>query len=348
MESPSWWVNVSTALDQTRAATIDLRDGQGYAVFNEGGRVKRAVGGLLTSLAAMSLSCGGSPQGLGGPSTLPIGNRSATPSGVDAATPVFPTEIFVGAGDIAQCTNGGVPQATARLLDSIDGTVFTLGDNAYPSGTAEDYRTCYDTTWGRHRARTRPVPGNHEYDSGSPTPYFDYFGASAGPSGAGFYSYELGNWHVIALNSNIPVGARSAQAEWLRNDLAASSAKCTIAYWHFPLFSSSKHGNIEQMRDFWRILYDNNADVVLSAHDHTYERFALQDPDGNADPDRGIREFVAGTGGAPVYPFIDVKPNSEVRLGANGVLRLALKAGGYDWNFISTSGPGDSGSATCH
>jgi acid phosphatase type 7 len=310
--------------------------------------VKRAVGWSLASLAAIGLSCGGSPQGLTAPSALPTVNRAEIPSGPDAAIPIFPTEILVGAGDIAQCTNGGVPQATARLLDSIDGTIFALGDNAYPSGTAENYRTCYDTTWGRHRARTRPVPGNHEYDSGSPGPYFDYFGASAGPSGMGFYSYDLGNWHVVALNSNVPVGSRSPQAAWLRIDLAANAAKCTLAYWHFPLFSSSKHGNIEQMREFWRILYENGADVVLSAHDHTYERFAPQDPDGNADPDRGIREFVVGTGGAPPYPFVDVKPNSEVRLSANGVLRLALKANGYDWTFIPVSGVGDSGSTSCH
>jgi hypothetical protein len=262
---------------------------------------------------------------------------------------VFPTEIFVGAGDIAQCTNGGVPQATARLLDSIDGTVFALGDNAYPSGTADNYRSCYDTTWGRHKARTRPVPGNHEYDSASnAAPYFDYFGAAAGAPGLGFYSYALGNWHVIALNSNIPVSARSTQAAWLRNDLIANAARCTLAYWHFPLFSSSRHGNIEQMREFWRILYESGAEIVLAAHDHVYERFAPQDADGIADPVGGIREFVVGTGGAPPYPFVDVKPNSEVRLSANGVLRLALKAGGYDWTFIPVSGAADSGSATCH
>lgn len=302
----------------------------------------------LALLAVVGLSCGGAPTGLTSPSTLPIGTRAEIPSGVDL-TAVFPTEIFVGAGDIAQCTNGGVPQATARLLDSIDGTVFALGDNAYPSGTAENYRSCYDTTWGRHKSRTRPVPGNHEYDSASAAvPYFDYFGASAGPSALGFYSYNLGNWHVIALNSNIAVGTRSAQAAWLRNDLTANAARCTLAYWHFPLFSSSKHGNSEQMREFWSILYEFDAEIVLSAHDHVYERFAPQDADGVADPVGGIREFVVGTGGAPPYPFVDVKPNSEVRLSTNGVLRLALKAGGYDWTFIPVSGAGDSGSASCH
>ena len=272
----------------------------------------------LASLGAICLACGGTPQGLTGPTTLPPSNRAEIPSAPEAAVRVLPTEIFVGAGDIGQCTNGGVPDATARLLDSISGTVFALGDNAYPSGTAQDYQNCYDASWGRHKGRTRPVAGNHEYDTAVARPYYDYFGTNAGPSGVGFYSYDLGNWHVVALNSNIAVGA------------------------------GSKHGNIEQMREFWRILYDAGADVVLSAHDHVYERFAPQDPDGSADPQRGIREFIAGTGGAPPYPFVDVKPNSEARLSTVGVLKLALKAGGYDWNFIPVSGAGDSGSGTCH
>jgi hypothetical protein len=299
---------------------------------------------------ALCLSCGGSPQGLSAPSAIHSPNRAETPSVPDAAPgPILPTEIFVGAGDIGQCTNGGNPQATARLLDGIEGTVFVLGDNAYPSGTTQNYRDCYDTSWGRFRSRTRPIAGNHEYDS-SPmgAPYFEYFGIAAGTPGSGFYSYELGNWHVVALNSNVPVSRNSTQGAWLKADLAANAARCTIAYWHFPLFSSSKHGNIEQVRDLWRILYEDGADVVLGAHDHVYERFAPQDPDGAADPVRGIREFVVGTGGAPPYPFVDVKPNSEVRLSTTGVLRLALKAGGYDWNFIAVSSPGDSGSGSCH
>ena len=307
----------------------------------------RAVRWTVASLGAICLACGGSPQGLTEPSALPTGNRASTPSGTEAA-PIQPTEIVVAAGDIAQCGAGGIPEATARLVDAIDGVILALGDNAYPSGTADNYRTCYDATWGRYKARTRPVPGNHEYDSSSTAePYFDYFGAIAGPPGSGFYSYDLGNWHVVALNSNIAVGSRSAQAAWLRSDLAANPARCTLAYWHFPLFSSSKHGNIEQMHEFWNILYDAGADVVLGAHDHVYERFAPQDPDGAADP-AGIREFVVGTGGAAPYPFVTVRPNSEVRLSQNGVLRLALKAGGYDWTFIPVSGAGDSGSAPCH
>jgi hypothetical protein len=294
-------------------------------------------------LSAICLACGGAaPDGVA-PSAVPT-TIAATPA---ITTTALPTEIFVGAGDIAQCATGN-PSATATLLDSIGGTVFALGDNAYPSGSAEDFRGCYDSTWGRFKSRTRPVAGNHEYDTPGATAYYDYFGAAAGPAGLGYYSFELGNWHIVALNSNIGMGGSSSQAAWLRNDLRAHPAKCTLAYWHFPLFSSSEHGNIESVREFWRILYENGAEVVLGGHDHTYERFAPQDPNGAADPAGGIREFVAGTGGAPPYPFFDVKPNSEVRLSANGVLRLALKAGGYDWSFIAVAGAGDSGSASCH
>src|SRR5258705_1628704 len=258
------------------------------------------------------LACGGTPNSLTSPSGISP-NRGEIPATPGATALVLPTEIFVGAGDIGQCTNGGVPAETARLLDSIDGPVFALGDNAYPSGRAENYRSCYDLSWGGHKGRTRPVAGNHEYDTPLAAPYYEYFGASAGAPGAGYYSYELGNWHVIALNSNVPVGRGSAQAAWLKNDLAHSSAKCTIAYWHFTLFSSSKHGNTEMIRDFWRILYDAGADVVLSAHDHVYERFAPQDADGAPDPERGIREFVAGTGGAPPEPVADLNANPETR-----------------------------------
>jgi calcineurin-like phosphoesterase family protein len=307
----------------------------------------------IAAVSLLCLSCG-STQPLTSPSAVPKSSQAAMPLNPDVGSspatglPALPTETFVGAGDIGQCTGGGTPELTARLLDAISGTVFTLGDNAYPSGTSQDYQTCYDSSWGRHKGRTRPVAGNHEYDSPSATPYYQYFGFSAGPPGVGYYSYDLGNWHIIALNSNLPVGRSSAQAAWLRNDLAASSAQCTLAYWHFPLFSSSKHGNIEQMRDLWQILYDAGADVVLSAHDHVYERFAPQMPDGAPDPTRGIREFVAGTGGAPPYPFVDVKENSEARLSTIGVLKLSLKATGYDWSFIPVAGPGDSGSGSCH
>jgi hypothetical protein len=239
-------------------------------------------------------------------------------------------------------------EATARLLDSIGGTVFTLGDNAYFHGTREEFRDCYDPTWGRHKGRTRPVPGNHEYESPGAGPYFEYFGPNAGPSGLGYYSFEVGSWHAVALNSNISVSAASAQGQWLRNDLAASATRCTIAYWHHPLFSSGPDGPSPRMRDFWRTLHEAGAEVVLSGHDHLYERFAPQDADGGLDPLRGIRQFVAGTGGAVLYPTGAARSNSEARVSAFGVLRLTLRSDGYDWEFTSVSGPRDSGTGSCH
>jgi hypothetical protein len=304
---------------------------------------------ITVAASAICLGCGGhetltSPTGTAG--ALGANPPSAIPAVVPRA--LAPPHVFVGAGDIALCGNGGDPEATARLLDTIDGTVFTLGDNAYPSGTAADFRRCYDPTWGRHKSRTRPVPGNHEYESPGATPYFDYFGANAGPYGLGYYSFEMGNWHAIALNSHIPLSADSPQGQWLRADLAANATRCTIAYWHVPRFSSGKHGDQPQLGDFWTLLYEAGADVVLSGHDHTYERFAPQDPNGVLDLQRGIRQFVVGTGGANTYQFATIRPNSEVRLSVLGVLKLTLRAEDYDWSFIAVTGPGDSGTGTCH
>jgi 3',5'-cyclic AMP phosphodiesterase CpdA len=306
--------------------------------------------GLALSVAI--LGCGGRADTVSGPTDPASGVQPFSAQAANQPTPVprvaGPPQVFVGAGDIAMCERGREAEATARLLDGIDGTVFTLGDNAYQTGSAREYRECYDRSWGRHRARTRPVPGNHEYETPGATPYFDYFGLNAGPHGFGYYSFDLGNWHAIALNSNISLAADSPQGAWLRADLAANRTQCTIAYWHYPLFSSGQHGDQARMRDFWRVLYEAGADVVLSAHDHTYERFAPQDPDGVPDATHGIRQFVVGTGGAPPYAFTNIRPTSEVRVSALGVLKLTLRADDYDWNFIPVSGPGDSGTGTCH
>jgi len=260
---------------------------------------------------------------------------------------IAPTEIFVGAGDIGWCGSPGVA-LTGRLLDGIGGTVFAAGDNAYMSGTAQQYRDCYDPGWGRHKGRTRPTPGNHEYETPGAAPYFDYFGANAGPPGQGYYSFTLGNWHAISLNSNIDVGEGSAQGRWLVFDLASNPSKCTIAYWHHPLFSSGQNGDNPAMRAFWRILFSAGVDVVVVGHDHLYERFAPQDPDGRFDPARGIRQFIAGTGGANLYNFVTVRANSEKRISAFGVLKLTLEVDRYDWEFIPVSGENDRGSDTCH
>jgi hypothetical protein len=261
---------------------------------------------------------------------------------------------LVSAGDIASCNSSG-DEATAALLDSIKGTVATLGDNAYDTGSTAEFANCYGPTWGRHKARTRPAAGNHEYGTPGAAGYFSYFGAAAGPSGKGYYSYSLGEWHVVVLNSNCAqVGgcqAGSAQEQWLRADLAAHRGRCTLAYWHHPRFSSGTHGSDAAMQPFWQALYSAGADIVLNGHDHDYERFAPQGPSGLADSTRGIREFVVGTGGYSHYvPGMPVA-NSQVRNGDTfGVLRLTLRSKSYQWQFVPVAGGsfGDSGSGTCH
>lgn len=298
------------------------------------------------------------PTAAASPVPAPSARPTARPSATAAPTPLPTTTptpdpaddpVFVGAGDIALCGSDGA-EATARLLDGIVGTVFTLGDNAYDAGTADQFRDCYDPTWGRHKARTRPAPGNHDYATPGAAAYFDYFGEQAGPDRRGYYSFDLGAWHIVSLNSEIAAGADSAQAQWLRDDLAAHPAACTLAYWHKPLFSSgSVHGNDPHMRAIWEILASSGADVVLGGHDHLYERFAPQSADGVADP-RGMREFVAGAGGSNLYGIGQVQPNSEVRgTGAFGVLKLTLHTTSYDWEFVPAE-PGafsDAGSAAC-
>jgi len=258
--------------------------------------------------------------------------------------------VLVGAGDIAGCTYDR-DEATARLLDSIPGVVFTAGDNAYPNGTLAEFTLCYDPTWGRHKNRTRPSPGNHDYRTLNGAHYYSYFGPVAGDSGVGYYSYDLAGWHIISLNSNVSMAAGSAQERWLRADLAAHPTACTIAYWHHPRFSSGQHGNSTAPQPLWQALYDANADIVISGHDHTYERFAPQTPAGVLDTARGIREFVAGMGGAGFYDFPTIRANSEVRNNtANGVIKLTLRAGAYDWEFVPTAGATfrDSGTGKCH
>jgi hypothetical protein len=268
---------------------------------------------------------------------------------LDAASP--PSGLIgtlVGAGDIGSCGSSGA-EATARLLDRIPGSIFTAGDNAYMRGRLEDFRNCYEPTWGRHRGRTHPVPGNHEYESGG-SGYFSYFGASAGSGGLGYYSFSEGAWRVIALNSEVPSGAGSAQMMWLRDELSAKPTACTAVIWHRPLFSSGRNGDNPDMRDVWRALYEFNVDLVINGHDHTYERFAPQDPDGRPDAARGIRQFIVGTGGAPLYEFQTIRPNSEIRAAVWGVATFTLNDRGYQWQFVPIDGVQfqDSGSASCH
>jgi hypothetical protein len=262
--------------------------------------------------------------------------------------------VLVGAGDIASCSSTA-DQRTARLLDEIDGTVFTAGDNAYPSGSTWQFRHCYDPSWGRHFARTRPSIGNHEYETPGASGYFNYFGWRAGKAGRGWYAYNRGAWRIYVLNSNCGqvggcwVGSR--QERWLRADLAAHPRECVLAYWHHPRFSSGFHGNQKQVRGFWKTLQAAGADVVVNGHDHDYERFAPQDSSGDLDLAHGVRQFVVGTGGRELRPLGAPRSNSEsANDDAFGVLKLVLGDGWYRWRFIAVGDAtfSDSGTADCH
>ncbi|MBZ5541388.1 MAG: metallophosphoesterase [Acidobacteriia bacterium] len=250
--------------------------------------------------------------------------------------------------------------ATAKLIAMIPGTVFTAGDLAYGNGSAEDFTVCYERTWGRFKERTRPALGNHEYKAGGAAPYFAYWGPVAGPAGKGYYSYKLGAWHIVVLNTNCDqpgVGgcaAGSPQEQWLRKDLAEHPAACILAYGHHALFSSGffpSHAIHPELRPLWQALYEAHAEIVLAGHEHSYERFAPQNPQGRADPQGGIREFVVGTGGRSHTPLGRPTKNSEVRNADTfGVLKLTLAQGRYTWEFLPEEGQTfrDSGSGTCH
>jgi hypothetical protein len=265
-------------------------------------------------------------------------------------------------GDIARCAYpdpkysaaaGTAATVAAGLAADPNAVVLTLGDNTYPVGAMKEFTNCYEPTWGRFKDRTWPSPGNHEYYTRGALPYFQYFGARAG---RGYYSVEIGSWHVISLDSNLAPGPQAAQIDWLRKDLASHPARCTLAFWHHPLYSSGGHGDVPQMHAAWELLYRAGAELVLSGHDHDYERFAPQDADGHLDRAHGIRQFVVGTGGAFPTPFLLTQPHSEVRdASRTGVLRLRLRDGGYDWEFIESSRvttlgvpPTDHGSEVCH
>jgi len=263
--------------------------------------------------------------------------------------------VLVGAGDIADCSEDG-DTLTADLLETLDGTVFTLGDNAYENGSLRQYEACYGPTWGRAsiKDRTRPVVGNHEYHTPGAEGYFRYFGAAAGERGQGWYAYDAGAWRIYVLNSNCgEIGgceSGSRQERWLRDDLAANPRRCVAAMWHHPRFSSGEHGDAEEMTDIWRTLQDAGAELVLSGHDHSYERFGPQDAAGRAD-ERGLVELVVGTGGRHAYEFREPKPNSIVReTPVFGVVRLELGVDGYSFRFIAVPGDTftDRGSETCH
>jgi acid phosphatase type 7 len=278
------------------------------------------------------------------------GNVSARAT-VTAATAACPSNdpVIAVAGDIAG--NGTGDSATAALLDSLRPTaVLTAGDNVYPDGSLSQYIQYYAPTWGRHKGLTYPTPGNHEYGTKSASGYFSYFGARAGPAEKGWYSYNLGDWHLIALNSELEHGATSEQVTWLRNDLAANRAKCVLAYWHKPRFTAGVYGDMSDFRPFWDVLYAADADVVVNGHDHNYQRYAPMTPNGGRDLARGIREFVVGTGGRSHYPLRTDARREAADATSFGVLKFTLRADSYEWAFVPEAGKTytDSGTGTCH
>jgi hypothetical protein len=268
--------------------------------------------------------------------------RNSAPRGADP--------VIAAAGDIAGSGLGD--EATARLLGAIaPAAVLTTGDNVYPDGTLAGFQTWYRPTWGRHRQITRPTPGNHDYHTKGASGYFDYFGRLAGDRGKGYYSYDLGAWHLIALNSEIAHDAGSPQVAWLRADLASARAKCTLAYWHKPRFTAGNYSDFTEYTPLWQALYDANADVVLAGHDHNYQRYGPLDPAGRPDAARGIRQFVVGTGGRSRYRLRSDTRRAAATDQVFGVLKLTLHPTRFDFEFVPEAGSTYSDKGTgvaCH
>jgi hypothetical protein len=357
-ESSSGTGTGAVASVQITPSTASLTVGQSATLRaiarDANGRTLSGRGVSWTSSAAAAdvdsggLVTGRSPGDATITATVEVQNGISSIRVIDIPRPGT-SSVLVGAGDIASSVTAA--EATARLLDGIPGTVIAVGDNAYPDGTANDYATRYAPTWGRHKARTRPCPGNHDYHTAGAPDYFAYFGDNAGPAGRGYYSFDLGDWHIISLNSNIDMRAGSVEEQWLRADLAASNKQCTLAFWHHPRFSSGTHGSSTSPRPLWQALQDAGAEIVIVGHDHNYQRFAPQTAAGVADSSRGIREFVVGTGGAGLYHFTTPIANTEAySTSAHGVLKLTLGPGTYAWEFIPVAGDTyhDSGTGVCH
>jgi hypothetical protein len=321
--------------------------------------------GAIAFVSFVSVGCGSGDENGGDAeqreSTRAVTTTPSTPFPPPAPTPI-PYPVLAGAGDIASCTQDDDVE-TAALLDAVvsgaagEVVVFTTGDNVYEYGTREEFEQCYHSTWGRHKDRTRPAPGNHDYGTAGAEGYFGYFGAAAGEPGRGYYSYDLGAWHIVVLNTSdhcqsILCSPGSPQEAWLRTDLASNSSLCTVAIWHDPLFSSGRvHGGNRYVQPFWDVLYEYGADVVLNGHEHNYERFAPQTPTGEADAAHGIRQIIVGTGGESHYFQGELLPNSEAADGKTyGVLKLTLRPAGYDWEFIPLKAEqfSDSGRGQCH
>ena len=354
----------ATSDDQTVTISGSAGSGAGDAttvtvkIFNASGAQVQSIDGARASDGSWSVVT----------QTLPVGSYTARAQQSDAAGNTgtstargFSTPgVLEAAGDIASCDQTGDSATAALLGQNPADAVAVLGDNAYEQGSSSDYNNCYGPTWGTYKAKTHPALGNHEYATTNASGYFGYFGSAAGTSGQGWYSYDLGSWHVVVLNTSeecwpISCAKGSAQEQWLKADLQNHASQCTLAYWHHPLFTSdglAAADSSPEVKPFWDDLYAAGADVVLNGHAHQYERFAPQSPEGISDPATGITEFVAGTGGYSEHPLSATPANNSLVRNNDtfGVLRLVLRAGGYSWRFLPQAGKTftDSGSASCH
>ena len=346
--------SASVTVGQTVQLTATPKDASGnplsgravtWATSN-GAIATVSASGVVTGVAAGSATITATSEGKSGSATVIVSSGTGT------------SVTLVGAGDIAECGDA-TDDSTAALLGRIGGTVFTAGDNAYPDGYYQDYVNCWGPSWGQYQAVVHPAAGNHEYHdifTSGAADYYRYFyrdhGTFVGDSGSYYYSYDLGAWHIVVLNTVIDMSAGSPQEQWLRADLAASTKRCTLAYMHYPRFSSgADHGSDSEVQPLWQALYDYGAEIAIAGHDHEYERFAPQTPDGRLDTQRGIRSFVVGTGGGGLYSFATPLANSEVRNSNTwGVLKLTLRDGDYDWAFVPITGQTftDAGSGSCH
>ena len=294
---------------------------------------------VILVLLSLAVACSDSGNRVAGPSPVPLPPPQLTPAGEPAT--------IVAVGDIGMCSERPAIAATAALIDRTSGPLLLAGDLAYPVGSIQNFRDCFDPDYGRFRNRWYPVPGNHEYDTPGAAGYREYFGAAGLPSGRTFYSFRTGDWTVLMIDSNPPV-LGPEQLDFIRSTMLASATPCTLAVWHHPLFSSGPNGPQRYMREVWRLLYDLNADVVISGHEHLYERFGKQDPDGRSDV-RGLRQFTAGTGGARLYQAGRREPNSQTLHSTHGILQMTLHTTTYEWRFVNTSGAVlDTGTDGCH
>jgi alkaline phosphatase len=251
-------------------------------------------------------------------------------------------------GDTGMCSEREAVQRTSDVAARFGGPLLLLGDLAYDHGTVTEFMNCFAPAWGRFRGRWHPVPGNHEYGTPGAAGYLEYFGTAAAPQGRTYYSLRIGGWLVLMLDSNERATAGSSQYEFVRHELVTNRTTCTLAAWHHPLVTSGPNGPNPFMRDLAALIHQHGAEIILSGHDHLYERMGKQNADGRADP-HGVRQFIVGTGGARSYPVARRDHNSEVVVSAHGVLRLTLHAATYDWAFVDASGATlDSGADVCY